>query len=229
MEGINIKISGNSLFIHQSILIYFCICLLVCFILYFLGKKFKRADYKVAPSGALLVGEVIVDFIYGVLNGNFKEKTWDYIYFYGTIMIIMVLSNLAGMFGVQVPTSNLSVSLTLACIMIFLIHFKDIKVHGIVNKIKNYFEPYPFLFPLNIIGDLALPLSLSFRLFGNMLGGSIIVSLLYLMIQYFLPYSAVAYFITPFLHMYFDIFAAFMQTYIFFTVSTFFIGQSEDL
>ena len=117
--------------------------------LYIAGKYFKSADYKSAPSGFLLVIEVMVGFIEAVLKDNFKTKTREHIPLFGTLMIIMLLCNLAGLLGIQVPTSNLSITLTLALIMIFLIHFKDIKKHGIISKIKNYFEPYPFLFPFS--------------------------------------------------------------------------------
>ena len=144
-------------------------------------------------------------------------------------MLMMVLSNLMGVVGLQPPTSNLSVTVTLAMIMIILIHATDIKNHGIVAKIKGYFEPVSFLFPLNVVGDLAFPFSLTLRLFGNMLGGSIIMGLLYVLIGYLLPFSLVSLFVTPFLHMYFDMFGAFMQTFIFFTIASFFLGQNSDV
>ena len=112
--------------------------------------------------------------------------------------------------------------------MIILIHFTDLKKHGFKGKFKSLCEPIPFLLPLNILGDIAFPISLSLRLFGNMLGGSIIVSLLYLLIQSLLPWGGVLFAVTPFLHMYFDVFTAFMQTYIFFMLASFFLSESSD-
>ena len=105
---------------------------------------------------------------------------------------------------------------------------ESIRLHGIIGKLKGWCEPMAFLFPLNVIGDLAFPVSLTLRLFGNMLGGTIIVTLLYMLVKAFMPFTALMYVVTPFLHMYFDIFTAFMQTYIFFTLASYFLGESCD-
>lgn len=229
MEGLLFKIADIEIFVHQSIVIWLVLCVLVSYFFYWGGKKFKNADSSVAPNGAVLLLEILVNTAKGIIGGNLKQKTWDYLPFFGTLMLMMVLSNLMGVVGLQPPTSNLSVTVTLAMIMIILIHATDIKNHGIVAKIKGYFEPVSFLFPLNVVGDLAFPFSLTLRLFGNMLGGSIIMGLLYVLIGYLLPFSLVSLFVTPFLHMYFDMFGAFMQTFIFFTIASFFLGQNSDV
>lgn len=54
-----------------------------------------------------------------------------------------------------------------------------IRRKGVIGHFKGYFEPMPILFPVNVIGDLASPISLGFRLFGNVIGGVIIGFLLY--------------------------------------------------
>lgn len=81
------------------------------------------------------------------------------------------------------------------------------------------------LTPLNVIGELALPISLTMRLFGNILAGYIISMLVYTLIKMLMPVGLLGLLVTPFLHMYFDIFSGVIQTYIFFTLSSFFLGQ----
>lgn len=85
----------------------------------------------------------------------------------------MLLSNLSSLLGVQAPTSNLSVNATLAVIMFCVIQFTAFKEQGILGHLKGWTEPIWILTPLNILGDCVFPLSLSLRLFGNMLGGTI--------------------------------------------------------
>lgn len=224
-----IKIADYQFPIHQTILIWLGIGVLVCGILIWGGQKLKKADPSKAPHGSVLVFEIIGEMAKNVIGSNLHEKTWKYLPFMGTVMFMMVISNLMGLFGLQPPTSNLGVNITLVLCVFILIQYTDIKQHGFIGKLKGWCEPFAALLPLNIIGDLAFPVSLCLRLFGNMLGGSIIVILLYSLIETMMPYGVVMFAITPFLHMYLDIFTAFMQTYIFFTLGSFFLAESADV
>lgn len=96
---------------------------------------------------------------------------------------------------------------------------------GLLARMKELTEPMFLLTPLNVIGELALPISLTMRLFGNILAGSIITLLVYTLIKALFPFGLLGLTITPFLHIYFDIFSGVIQTYIFFTLSSFFLGQ----
>ncbi|MGM9974421.1 MAG: F0F1 ATP synthase subunit A [Clostridiaceae bacterium] len=227
LEGILIHIGNCEFLIHQSIIIWLGILIIVGILLVWAGSRIKKADPTAEPKGVVLIFETLGDIAKGVIGGNLNEKTWKYLPFMGTVMFCMVISNLAGLLGLQPPTSNLSVNATLALMMVCLIHGTDIKLHGIKGKLKSWCDPLPILFPLNIIGDLAFPLSLTLRLFGNMLGGTIIITLLYSMIKALMPYTVVAFAVTPLLHMYFDVFTAFMQTYIFFTLASFFLSEAQ--
>lgn len=214
--------------IHQTIIIWICLLFVVAIILAKVGNIFKNADPKQPPSKTIVVFELLFDTCKGVIGENLNNTVWRYLPFMGTMLIVMVISNLLGLVGLQPPTSNFSVNLTLALMVFFLIHGTNIKEVGIKGKLKAWAEPMAFLFPLNVIGDLALPVSLSFRLFGNILGGSIISALLYSLIKTFMPFTGLMYIATPFLHMYFDIFAGVMQSYIFFTLASFFLGDAID-
>ncbi len=229
VDGLQLSFGSFKWFIHQSVIIWMVLGVFVTIFLCYAGSKIKKADPTKAPTGLVLVAETMATMGMGVISGNLKNKTWTYLPFMGTIMLMMVCSNLMGLLGFQTPTSNVSLILTLVICMIILIHSTDIKLHGIKGKIKGWCEPVPALLPLNIIGDIAFPISLTFRLFGNMLGGTIIVMLIYLFISNMLPWGAAFYAFTPFLHLYFDVFAAFMQTYIFFTLSSFFLSEAEEL
>ncbi|HAX73921.1 MAG TPA: F0F1 ATP synthase subunit A, partial [Firmicutes bacterium] len=98
----------------------------------------------------------------------------------------------------------------LAMMTIVLMIGSGIKSKGVGRYLYDaYLGDFPFLLPLNITGELAKPISLSARLFGNILSGGIIMSLIYQGLLWFSPLVA------PFLHGYFDIFAGAIQTLIF--------------
>lgn len=228
-DGVLIQIGDFNWFIHQTIFIWLGIGILVSGLLIWGGKKIKNADPSQAPHGAVLIFEILGGLAKNVIGNNLHSKAWRYLPFMGTVMFMMVISNLMGLIGLQSPTSNLSVNVTLVLCMVVLIHGTDIKLHGLKGKFKGWCEPIAALLPLNIIGDIAFPISLCLRLFGNMLGGTIIVMLLYTFIRAIMPFGVLAYAVTPFLHMYFDIFTAFMQTYIFFTLASFFLAEGADV
>ena len=231
-ENINqllITINGITFSIHQTIIIWFGVLIFVGALLIFAGKQFKNADPSKPPTKTIIVFEQLYGLCVAMIGDNLKGRTAKYLPLMGTLSIIMVICNLLGLIGLQPPTSNVSVNLTLALLIFFLIHGTNIKDFGIIGKLKAWCEPMVFLFPLNVIGDLALPISLTFRLFGNMLGGSILVAMIYMLIKTFLPFTGILLTVTPFLHMYFDIFTAFIQTYIFFTLSSFFLSEAIKL
>lgn len=228
-DGIVISLGGFDIAVHTSILVWITICLVIGTVLVVSGKKFKEADVSKAPSGMVLVFEQLVGLIESIVRNSLGKNTRRFLWFYGTLMILMLISNISGLLGVQAPTSNISVNATLAVTMWLIIQFNSIKEKGFKEKFKGWLDPLPVLLPLNILGDCTLPFSLSLRLFGNLLGGTIIMTLVYSLFSVlnsvFIGLGGVLFFATPLLHAYFDVFSGFIQTYIFFTIATFFLGQ----
>ena len=144
-------------------------------------------------------------------------------WFFGVFCFI-VTSNYIGLLSFRSPTADLATTLALSLSTFTLIHFMGIKVNG-GAYFKGYIEPMPVLLPLNIIGEIATPISLSLRLFGNILGGTIIMGLINSALSQGPILLQVVGFgaITPVLHAYFDVFAGFLQTFIFVILSMTFI------
>ena len=224
-DGIILTINGYDLELQQSVINWLVLCVLFAILFVWAGKKFEKADIRKAPSGIMLITEMIVDTCKNILGDNLKDQTRRFLPFLGTLIMLMSVSNLLGLLGLQPPTSNVSVNIALAVMMFLTIQYNAIKKAGIKARIKELAEPLWVMTPLNIIGEFALPISLSMRLFGNILAGSIIMALVYTVFKLFLPYTFAMYVATPFLHMYFDIFSGLLQTYIFFTLSGFFLGE----
>ncbi|MEG2798613.1 MAG: F0F1 ATP synthase subunit A, partial [Erysipelotrichaceae bacterium] len=151
-DGILINIGKIEIPIHASILNWLVICFIFGILFVVIGKKFEHADASKAPKGILLIGEIVVGLCRSIIGENLKKTTNHYLPFFGTLIMIMAVSNLLGLLGLQPPTSNLSVNVTLAVMMFLLIQYTNIKENGLVNRLKQWLEPYAFLAPLNVIG-----------------------------------------------------------------------------
>lgn len=174
------------------------------------------------PTGAQNIAEMVVDALRGLVKQTMGEKLVYFTPYIGTLFIFIGLANISGIFGLRPPTADINTTFALSVMTFFIIH-----ATGIYNKkmgyIKGYFEPMAFLFPINLIGEIATPISMGFRLFGNIVGGMIIMSLVYGSMGYFalVPVPAV-------LHIYFDLFAGLLQSFIFCMLTMVFVSGSFE-
>lgn len=221
-----IRIGDMTIQLHPSIVNWLILCVLLSVFFIIAGNKIKKADPTQAPKGFVLVCECVAKLGTGIISDNLKARTKFYLPFFGTLIFMMAPSNLLGLIGLQPPTSNLSVNVTLAVMMFLLIQFVGLKEKGVIGRFKELCDPIFLFLPLNILGDLALPVSLSLRLFGNLLAGTIIAGLVYTLMESLMPFGVLGLSFTPFLHAYFDIFSGLIQTYIFFTLASFFLSES---
>lgn len=199
----------------------------------FLYSKLRKFNPLDEPKGLVLAAIMGVQFIDNMLrkdtNSEMTEKLGPYL---ATLFIYIFLSNIAGLFSIDPPTSSYSVTLTLAAITCVLIEYYSIKYNGIKNYIKSLFEPLAPFVIINLISKLGTLLSLSLRLFGNIIAGSILMSVIYqlfAMVSSVIPvigkFNIVGVLIAPVLHVYFDLFSGAMQTYLFATLSVAFISN----
>lgn len=141
----------------------------------------------------------------GILGGNAIR----FINYIGTIFLFILFCNLSGLLGLRAPTADYGVTFLLGMVTFFIVNYQGIKNHG-VGHFTSLFEPTPVLFPINLIGELANPLSISLRLFANLLSGVIIMGLWYGMMPIFTNIG-----IPAALHVYCDVFSGAIQTYVF--------------
>jgi F-type H+-transporting ATPase subunit a len=184
---------------------------------------FLTRGLKTKPAGKQVIAEVIVDGIYNLTETTMGKKFKNFAPYIGTILLLVGVANISGLLGLRPPTSDLNTTLGLSLITFVLIHFTGIKTKGIGGYLKGFLEPMPFLLPINLMGEIATPISLSFRLFGNILGGLIIMTLVYQALGWIalLPIPAV-------LHAYFDLFAGLLQSFIFGMLTMVFVSLASD-
>ena len=200
----------------------------ICFIL--AGRKIKAADSTKRPTGIVLVCEtgvkMIQDYMATLMPAQFSKNYYPY---FAMMFIYIFISNISGLFGFEAPTSNYSITLAITIITFTLIQYNALKTKGVFTYIKDIIWP-----PTNILGTLAPLISLSMRLFGNIVAGSILLSLIYsftgYLSQYVINFNFLGPVIAPIFHAYFDVFAGFIQTLVFVTLSSILISleASED-
>lgn len=173
------KIIGIGNFYITETVIWAWIISIVMIILALLATR----KMKKIPKGLQAYAELIVDFIYNWVSqvmGKDKLKFAPYI---GTLFIFILLGNLIGLFDIRPITTNINTTFALATITFIMIHYNAIKTRRLGGYIKHLSEPNFLMLPINLISELSFPLSLSFRLFGNILGGVIIMKLLYMLLE----------------------------------------------
>ena len=186
--------------------------------------RIKVSSFKDVPTGFQNVVEAIVELFEGYIRTTVGERLMFLGNWFFTVFIFVLLSNLGGIFpGFRPPTADWSVTVSLAIVTFVLIQVLGVRYRKL-EYVKSLFSPMFLFFPINVIGELARPISISFRLFGNMLAGLIMMSLIYSVAPLFTRFI-----IPAALHVYFDIFAGVLQTYIFVTLSLSFIAASSEV
>ena len=219
VSAIIIHIGKFSLQIQQSILVWLGICVFFAFFFYFAGKKIEEQDPSKASKGIVYMCEEMDNLVLYVIKDNLRETTKKYVPLFGTLIVMMIVSNLIGLIGLQNPTSNVSFNATLAVTMWLMIQGNGIKKGGLLARMKELTEPMFLLTPLNVIGELALPISLTMRLFGNILGAFVIMELIKIVAPVLVPVP---------LSLYFDLFDGFIQAYVFVFLTSLFIKESIE-
>ena len=222
---------GNIHIVIQPELVFSLIIMTILSIFFVLvGRKVKVADPTKRPKGVVLVCEtgvkMIQDYMETLMPSKFSKNYYPY---FAMMFIYIFISNISGLFGFEAPTSNYSITLAINIITFTLIQYNALKTKGVFTYIKDIIWP-----PTNILGTLAPLISLSMRLFGNIVAGSILLSLIYsftgYLSQYVINFNFLGPVIAPIFHAYFDVFAGFIQTLVFVTLSSILISleASED-
>ncbi|MBR2528451.1 MAG: F0F1 ATP synthase subunit A [Blautia sp.] len=125
------------------------------------------------------LAEMIVDTANHFVIGNMGEKFSYMIPFVSALFATSVVSNLISLIGLRSPTADLSTEAAWAVIVFILITYQKIKAGGVGGYLKGFTQPIPLLTPFNILSELATPISMACRHFGNILSGLVIDTLIY--------------------------------------------------
>lgn len=220
----SIKIFGQKVWITDS---HVCILIVMAVMLVFAiiaNRKLKHATDK--PDGFQNIIELIVEMLDGMVQSTMGQWAPKFVNYISTIFIFILMSNISGLFGLRPPTADYGTTLALALITFFMIHYNQVKHQSAKEIWKGMCSPLPpwlpIWAPINIISEIAVPISLSLRLFANVLSGTVIMALVYGL----LGIIATAW--PAVLHVYFDLFSGAIQAYVFCMLTMTYVSQACD-
>ena len=198
-------------------------------------------NLKVRPeSKRQIVAEFIVKTAQNFVTGNMGVKFEQFIPFIAALFSLSAFSSLSSLLGMYAPTSDLSVLLGWALLVFVMITYAKIKTNGIGGYLKGYTTPIAVMTPFNIISELATPISMAFRHFGNIASGSVITALLYAALSV-LSHAVIGWIpgilgeipifqigIPAIFSIYFDVFSSFLQAFIFCMLTMMYVSAAFE-
>lgn len=200
-----IPVFGYTITLNLDVI--FMTWIVIIFLIFF--GMFAARKREIIPPPLQVLGELFVDQFYKLTEDALdKEQARKYGPLVCALFMFLLISNWLGIIPhLQEPTKDLNTPLSLGIMGFVIAHYAGIKSKGFKDYAKEYFQPIFFMMPLNLIGELAKIVSISFRLFGNIMGGSIII----LVVSY-LSYSVI---LPPFLNAFFGLFVGTIQAFVF--------------
>ena len=175
------------------------------------GQAIKKGAE--VPGGFQNVVELIVEKLDAMVEATMGKNGAKYRNYIGTIFIFILFSNISGLLGLRPPTADYGVTFPLGVLTFILIHYNQFRYQRPKDIWKDMCSPLPpwlpIWFPINVISELAVPVSLSLRLFANVLSGTILMTLIYSILGWIATIWPAAF------HVYFDLFSGAIQTYVF--------------
>jgi len=185
-------------------------------------RIFAVPRFQEKPRGLQLVLETAVGAISDFTKEKFGHKNEGLASYFFALAALLIGSAVVELFGFRPPTTDLSMTLSYAFITFILINVYGIHKKGVVGRLKSYIKPNAIIAPFKLLSDIAIPVSLACRLFGNMLGGLIVVELVYFALGAFSVGTPAV------LGLYFNAFHPLIQFFIFINLSLTFIGEAAE-
>ena len=161
--------------ITQTTVSFFIVTVALCLACYFLGR-----DLKVRPDGKQVLIEKGVMMLHNMVVETMGEHNAHWMPFIGTIFLSSICGSLIGLTGfLRSATADISCVAVWALMVTAIIWYNNIKNLGFLGWLKGFTEPIVVMTPMNIIYEVAQPLSMAFRHFGNVAGGGVITTLIY--------------------------------------------------
>nr|ASO75929.1 ATP synthase CF0 A subunit [Storeatula sp. CCMP1868] len=186
-------------------------------------------DLKTAPQGIQNFMEYVYEFLQDIAKNQIGEEEYrPWVPYIATVFLFIFASNWAGALipwkliqlpegELAAPTNDINVTVALALLTSLSYFYAGLSKKGI-GYFARYVEPTPILLPINILEDFTKPLSLSFRLFGNILADELVVSVFALLVPILIPLPVMT----------LGLFASSVQALIFSTLSAAYIGEALE-
>ena len=224
--GTIVDIFGNfGNFITQTTVSLFVVTIMLMIIAYAVTRKIEKR-----PGAVQVLVEKILNMLYGLVEDTMGKHNLKFAPYIGTLFLSCMIGSLIGTtFIFRSTTADFSVTLAYALVTSVMVWYHNIKANGFIGWLKGFTEPIVVMTPMNLIGEVAQPIAMAFRHFGNVAGGGVLTTLIYAALAVatqaifsWLP-AQIASMIPPvlqvgipaFLSLYFDFFSSFVQAFVF--------------
>ena len=216
------------------------ITLLVSTVLLIVAAALIGRNLQKRPGRFQVIVEKLVTMLYGLVESTMGKHNLKFAPYIGTLFLSSIVCTLLGMTQVlRSATADLSVTLAWALVTTGMVWYSNIKNFGFLAWLKGFTEPIVVMTPMNIVSEIAQPISLAFRHFGNVAGGSVLTALIYTALGGLtsvlfgwlpgvlgdIPFLQVG--IPAFLSIYFDLFSGFVQALVFSLLTMVYVGAGN--
>lgn len=224
--GTMVDIFGNfGNLITQTTVSLFVVTILLMIIGYIVTRKIEKR-----PGPVQVLVEKVLGMLYNLVEQTMGKHNLKFAPYIGTLFISCLVGSLIGTTQIfRSTTADFSVTLAYALVTSAMVWYHNIKANGFLKWLKGFTEPIFVMTPMNLIGEIAQPMAMAFRHFGNVAGGGVLTTLIYGALAVatqalfsWLPAKLVALVppflqvgIPAFLSLYFDFFSAFVQAFVF--------------
>jgi len=178
-----------------------------------IGAFLLTRNLKLRPGKTQAALEKLYKTIRDFIVSTMGEENESFVPYIGTLMIYLLLLNLAGLLGLRPPTADLSITVSFAITTFLVVNGNAIRKNGLIGFGEGLLHPFWPMLPLNILERFILPVSLSLRLFGNMIAAVILVDLVYNGLGSISIFAQLG--IPIIVHGYFDLFDGLIQMIVF--------------
>ena len=233
---VEFEIFGVNVSITQTVLSSFVVMVILLILSWRLGKGLQKR-----PTRRQVLVEKGVSILYNLVEDTMGKHNSHFTPFIGALFCSSVLGSLISMFGgvLRSSTADLSTTITWALIVTVMVWYNNIKRNGVFGWLKGFTEPVAVMTPMNIMSEIAQPISMSFRHFGNIAGGRVLTTMIYgalaagssLLLSWIpneiissIPILQVG--IPAYLSIYFDLFTGFIQALVFSMLTMVYVGAA---
>lgn len=215
-KSIDLPLLGS---VHVSVVVSFFITVLLCIfciVVSFLAKH----RFKEVPGKFQAMIEAGIGGIRAYSRSQIDMKVGDEMAPHVLAVGMFVFANcFIEFFAIEPPTGDLSLTLTLGLMTLVIINIMGFRHRKLKGRLHHYIEPMAIVAPFKLISELVTPVSLACRLYGNILAGVIVMSLLYAVVPLVIPAA---------LSLYFTLFHALIQSYVFVTLTLSFVKEAVE-
>lgn len=185
--GVRETVQFAGLTFNWETLVMTWLTMAICILIAFLATR----NLKMVPTGTQNVVELLIDWLREQVATNLGPKGEFLGPLIVTLFLFLVIANWVGLVPTMAsPTNDLNTTLGLALLMVIIVHVLGLYMKG-MHYIKHFFQPFPIFIVINVIEEVAKPITLAFRLFGNILAGEIMIIILLKLVPIWMPIPSV--------------------------------------